>query len=78
LGCWHGDGFDIAKTFAAGELSKDQRKELIPSGEIFDVAIARVPIDANLKLLGGEEVHELREDGSVKINLQPAEQGGKQ
>jgi hypothetical protein len=53
--------FDIAKTFAIGELSKGQIKELIPAGEIFDVTIALVPIDAYLKLVGWEELHELRE-----------------
>jgi hypothetical protein len=52
-------GFDIAETFAVGELSEGQTKKLIPAGEFFDVAIALVAIDANLKLLGGEEFHEL-------------------
>src|SRR5204862_8287211 len=32
--------FDIAEAFAIGELSKSQTEELIPAGEIFDVAIA--------------------------------------
>jgi hypothetical protein len=44
--------FDIAEAFAISELSKGQTEELIPAGEIFDVAIALVPIDANLKLVG--------------------------
>jgi hypothetical protein len=71
-------GFDIAETFAIGELSKGQTKELIPAGEIFDVAIALVSIDANLKLVGWEKVHELRKNGSPKIHLLPPEQAGKQ
>jgi hypothetical protein len=71
-------GFDIAETFAVGELSKGQTKELIPAGEIFDVAIALVSIDANLKLVGREEIHELGENGSAKIHLLPPEQVGKQ
>src|SRR5229473_769186 len=70
--------FDIAETFAIGELSKGQTKELIPAGEIFDVAMALVSIDANLKLVGGEEVHELRENGSALVHLLPPEQAGKQ
>jgi len=70
--------FDIAEAFAISELSKGQTEELIPAGEIFDVAIALVAIDANLKLVGGEEVHELRKDGSAKIHLLPPEQAGKQ
>jgi hypothetical protein len=60
-------GFDIAETFAISELSKGQTEELIPAGEIFDVAIALVPIDANLKLVSGEEFHELRENGSALV-----------
>ena len=71
-------GFDIAETFAIGELSEGQTKELIPAGEFFDVAIALVAIDANLKLVGREEIHELREDGSAKIHSLPPEQARKQ
>jgi hypothetical protein len=71
-------GFDIAETFAVGELSEGQTKELIPAGKFFDVAIALVAIDANLKLVGREKVHELREDGSAKIHPLPPEQARKQ
>ena len=71
-------GFDIAETFAVGGLSEGQTKELIPAGEFFDVAIALVAIDANLKLVSGEEVHELRENGSALVHPLPPEQAGKQ
>lgn len=71
-------GLDIAETFAIGELSEGQAKELIPTGEFFDVAIALVAIDANLKLVSGKEVQELREDGSAKIHPLPPEQARKQ
>ncbi len=71
-------GFDIAEAFAIGELSEGQTEELIPTGEIFDVAIALVPIDANLKLVGWEELHELRENSSSLVHLLPPEQAGKQ
>jgi hypothetical protein len=70
--------FDIAKTFAVRELSKGQAKELIPTREIFDVAIALISIDANLKLVGRQTIHELRENGSAKIHQLPPEQAGKQ
>jgi len=60
------------------ELSEGQTKELILAGEFFDVAIALVAIDANLKLVGREEIHELREDGSAKIHSLPPEQARKQ
>jgi hypothetical protein len=69
---------DIAKTFAIGELRKGQTKELIPAGEIFDATIALVPIDAYSKLVGWEELHELRANGSALVHLLPPEQAGKQ
>ena len=70
--------FDVAKTFAISELGKRQTKELIPAGEIFDVTIALVPLDANLKLVGWKELHELREYGSALVHPLPPEQAGKQ
>jgi hypothetical protein len=70
--------FDIAQAFAISELSKQQAKELIPTREFFDVAIALVSIDANLKLIGRKELHELREDASAKIHPLPPRQAGKQ
>src|SRR5204862_5174038 len=70
--------FDIAEAFAISELSKGQTEELIPAGEILDVAIALVPIDANLKLVGGKEFHELRENRSALVHPLPPEQAGKQ
>jgi hypothetical protein len=54
-------GFDVAQTAAIGELGESQTEELIPTREIFDVAIALVAIDANLKLVGRDELHELSE-----------------
>jgi len=71
-------GFDVAQTLAVGELSKGQRKKLIPAGEILDVAMALIAINAKLKLVGREKVHELRENGSAQIHLLPPEQAGKQ
>jgi len=41
-------------------------------------SIALVAIDANLKLVGWEEVHELRENGSALVRLLPPGQAGKQ
>jgi hypothetical protein len=70
--------FDIAKTFAVSELSKGETKKLIPAGKLFDVAMALISIDANLKLVGREKIHELRKDGSAKIHRLPPEQAGKQ
>lgn len=64
-------GFDIAESFAVGELSKGQTKELIPARKIFDVVMALVSIDANLRLVGRHEDHELGDTRSAKIHLLP-------
>jgi hypothetical protein len=69
--------FDIAEAFAISELSKCQTEELIPAGKIFDIAIALVAIDANLKLVGWEELHELRENSSPLVHLLPPKQAQK-
>jgi hypothetical protein len=67
-------GFDVAETGAIGQLSKSQTKELIPAREIFDVMIAVVAIDAQLKLVGGNELHELSENGSARVQGLPPKQ----
>jgi len=48
------------------------------AGEILDAAIALISIDTNVKLVGREKIHELREDGSAKIYRLPPEQAGRQ
>jgi len=70
--------FDIAQAAAISELSEQQAKELIPTREILDVTIALVAIDANLKLVGGEEIPKLRENTAAKIPLLPPAGAGKQ
>jgi hypothetical protein len=71
-------GFDVAQAAAISELSEQQAKELIPTREVFDVTIALVAVDANLKLVGGEEIQELSENGSAKIHLLSPMQNAKQ
>jgi len=70
--------FDVAQAAPISELRKDEAEELIPTREIFDVAIALVAIDANLKLVGREEIQKLRKNGSAKIHQLSPKQGGKQ
>jgi hypothetical protein len=76
----------FSKTVTLRELQKFVQTQvepqlffaLIRAGEIFDVTIALVPIDAYLKLVGWEELHELRENGSALVHLLAPEQAGKQ
>jgi translation elongation factor EF-4 len=70
--------FDIAQAAAISELSKHQAKELIPTREVFDVPIALVAIDANLKLVSREEIQKLRENTAAKTHLLPPAWAGKQ
>jgi hypothetical protein len=70
--------FDIAQAVAISELSEGQAEELIPTREVFDVAIALVAIDANLKLVGRDEIQKLRKNGSAKIHRLSPKEGGKQ
>jgi hypothetical protein len=70
--------FDVAQAFTPGQLRKSQTQKLVPAGEIFDVAIAVVAIDAKLKRVGREKIRELRKDGSAKVHRLPPEQAGKQ
>ena len=71
-------GFDVAKTFAVGELSEVQAKKLIPARKILDVAIALIAIEAKLKLVGWQIIQELRKNGSAKIHRLPPQKAGKQ
>jgi hypothetical protein len=70
--------FDIAQAATIGQLSEEQTKELIPTREVFDVTIALVTIDANLKLVSGKEIQKLRENTAAKIHRLPPAWAGKQ
>jgi len=64
-------GFDVAQTRTIGQLSKSQTEELIPARKIFDIMIATVALDAQLKLVGGNKLHELSENGSARVHGLP-------
>jgi hypothetical protein len=70
--------FDIAQAAAIGQLREQQRKELIPAREVLHVTIALVAIDANLELVGREEIQKLRENTAANVHLLPPAWAGKQ
>jgi hypothetical protein len=70
--------FDIAQAAAISELSEQQAKELVPTREVLHVTIAVVAIDANLELVGREEIQKLRENTSAKIHRLPPAGAGNQ
>jgi len=64
----HQAGFDVAQTFAPGQLGKRQHEELFISGELADAAVAVVTGDTLVELVFGEEVEELGEDGATFVH----------
>jgi hypothetical protein len=70
--------FDSAQTPPISELSEGQTEELVPTREAFDITIALVAVDTKLKLIGWDEVEQLRKNGSAKIHQLSPEKGGKQ
>lgn len=61
-------GFDVAQTFAPGQLGKRQHEELFISGEFADAAVAVVTDNTLVELVFGEEVEELGEDGATFVH----------
>jgi hypothetical protein len=55
-----------------------EKNEESPAREVLDVPIALVAIDANLKLVGREEIQKLSENTAAKIHLLPPAWAGKQ
>jgi hypothetical protein len=53
--------FDIAQTFAPSQLSKDQADELLPTGEVLDLVVAIVALNATMKLLPMKQIQKLGE-----------------
>src|SRR5229473_2190530 len=60
--------FDVAKTLAVGQLSERHRQILIPTGQIFQIAITPVAGYALLELLVRKELDQLGEDGAPSVH----------
>ena len=58
-------GFDVAQAFAPSQLRKRQHQELFTSGEFADTAVAVVTGDTLVKLVFGQAVEKLGEDGAT-------------
>ena len=61
-------GFDVAQTFAPGQLRESQHKKLFVGGEFADPAVAVVTGDTFVELVFGQEVEELGEDGATFVH----------
>ena len=61
-------GFDVAETFAPGELGESEHEEVFVSGEFADKEVAVVTGDTLVELVLGEEVQELGEDSATFVH----------
>ena len=61
-------GFDVAQTFAPGQLGESQHEKLFIGGEFADAAVAVVTGDTFVELVLGQEVEELSEDGATFVH----------
>ena len=61
-------GFDIAQTFAPGQLCESQHEKLFVSGQLADAAVAVVTSDTLVELVFGKEVQELGEEGATFVH----------
>src|SRR5205085_6649872 len=60
--------FDVAQTFAIGQLGKGHGQVLVPAGEASQPEVALITLDATTKLPVGKKADQLREDGAALIH----------
>ena len=61
-------GFDVAQTFAPGQLGKRQHEERFVGGQLADAEVAVVTGDTLVEFVLGQEVEELGEDGATFVH----------
>ncbi len=61
-------GFDVAQTFAPGQLCERQHEELFVGGQFADAEVAVVTGDTLVELVFGQEVEELGEDSATFVH----------
>ena len=61
-------GFDVAETFAPSELGERQDEKMFVSGKFASAEVAAITGDAKIKLVFGQEVQKLGEDGAALVH----------
>ena len=61
-------GFDVAKTFAPGELGERQDEQMFASGKFAGTEVAVITGDTPVEFILGQEVQELGEDGAALVH----------
>jgi len=69
--CGAKTSLDIAKTLPVSELGESHTKILIPAGKGLDLVMPIVTIDAFVKFVQGQKVHQLRENRFPGIHDKP-------
>ena len=67
--CLNGDN-QITKTLTIAQLTEHQRKELVPTCEVFNVVVASILSNNTVELTTVEKGYQLSEDVLVLIHMQ--------
>src|ERR1019366_7892299 len=59
---------DVAETLAVSQLSERHRQKLVPARKASQVIVATVACDAFVKLVRGQVIHQLSENGATDIH----------
>jgi len=61
-------GFDVAQTFAPGQLGESEHEELFVGGQFADAEVTVVTGDTLVEVVLGQEVEKLGEDGATFVH----------
>lgn len=68
-------GFDVAQTFPKGQLGKNHAEKLVVTGEVLDLVIPPVALDASAESVQGQMFEDLRKDQLASIHRASPERG---
>src|SRR5262247_1632595 len=63
--------FNVAQTFAIGQLSEGHRQKLLPTGEPSNTLVAIVASHADVEIVVGNELQDLTEDSLFLAHASP-------
>jgi len=64
-------GFDVPQALAVGQLSEGHAEILLEAGELFDLVVAVVTIDALMENMERKMLHHLRENELAGVHGSP-------
>jgi hypothetical protein len=60
--------FDVPQAFSVGELGKDHRKILVPTGKSLDLVVPAMTLYALMEFICGQKIHKLSKDGLSRVH----------